>query len=352
LRRTITGKTKPEIRKMLVDDHGIHKISIVSNMFGFVVNSYFVEKPCPTLIDVPPDHKIYLEKLQISLKAIGYSLADIKRIITTHPHFDHFGAAQTISELSGAEVWIAHEGAHWFKDFQKEIHVEESARSIFLLESGASENNVKVVDEYYCRATPLARNIEPERMLKEGDLFDLSTFTFTTTRVPGHTPWCALFHDVNMKIAFSGDFLQTISLNPLIQRNPKTLSAYNSLSVYINSLEKVGASGLRITLPGHGEIITDGAERARQLLGLIYERRKTIFDLLEEDEQTPFAISCRLFSDILPGMLFNAISEVSAHLELLEKQGLVRKVGEHPVRFSRLNEQDYNPSQDDINTNS
>jgi glyoxylase-like metal-dependent hydrolase (beta-lactamase superfamily II) len=323
---------------MLHNEYGIYQIPIVSRMFGFVVNNFFVEKPYPTLIDVPPDEEVYLEKLQAGLAKTGYSLADIRRIIITHPHFDHFGAARTISEISGAEVWVAQEGAHWFKDFQKEIRAEESARSIFLLESGAGENDVRVVGEYYCRATPLARNIEPDRMLKEGDLFDLSTFTFTTTRVPGHTPWCALFHDVNMEIAFSGDFLQTITLNPLIQRNPKTLSAYNSMSAYINSLERVGSSGLRITLPGHGEIIMDGAERARRLLGMIYERRKAIFDFLEEDEQTPFAISCRLFSDMLPGMLFNAISEVSAHLELLEKQGLVRKVGEHPIRFSRLNE--------------
>jgi glyoxylase-like metal-dependent hydrolase (beta-lactamase superfamily II) len=334
LRKALADGIGKGLREILEHEYGIYKIPIVSKMFGFVVNSFFVEKPCPTLIDVPPDRGTYLEKLQSGLKEIGYSLADIKRIVATHPHFDHFGAALTISEISGAEVWAAREGAHWFKDFQQESGVEESARSALLIESGANKTDVQAVYKYYCRATPLARNIEPNRMLDEGDIFDLSSFTFSVTRVPGHTPWCALFHDINMEIAFSGDFLQPITLNPLIQRNPKTLASYNSLTAYINSLEKVGALGLKIALPGHGEIITDATKRARQLLDTIHKRQRTILDFLEE-EQTPFMISRLLFSGMLPGMLFNAVSEVTAHLEILEQQGLVHKVGEHPARFSR-----------------
>jgi glyoxylase-like metal-dependent hydrolase (beta-lactamase superfamily II) len=334
LRKTFTGKTEPEIRKMLVDDYGIHKISIVSKMFGFVVNSFFVEKPCPTLVDVPPDHKIYLEKLQIGLKAIGYSLADIKRIITTHPHFDHFGAAQTISELSGAEVWTAHEGAYWFEHFKREIHDEEIARAEFLLEAGANYHDVQAVDKYYRPATPLARSVRLAKHLGESDLVELSTLVFTVAKVPGHTPWCILLHDTENRIGFSGDCLQTIISNPLIQRNVKTLQSYNSMKSYIASLKKIDTMGLQIALPGHGEIIENGSKKARQLLGIIQQRRIAVIDSLKEGEQTPVKISRKLFPLLLPGRLFNAVSEISAHLEMLETEGLVHKVGKHPVCYS------------------
>ncbi|OPY73699.1 MAG: Hydroxyacylglutathione hydrolase [Syntrophorhabdus sp. PtaU1.Bin058] len=321
---------------MLRDEYGIHKIAIASRMFGFVVNSFFVERPCPTLIDVPPDEQIYLDKLQAGLGKAGYSLRDIERIIITHPHFDHFGAARTIAGMSGAEIWVGEKGIQWFLDFEKEIHAEEVGRRAFLLQWGAGDDEVRVVDDYYRRANPLAKSVEPARRLREGDLFDLSTLVFTVASVPGHTPWCILFHDVENRIAFSGDFLQTVTSNPLIQRNAKPLPLYNSLRSYIGSLEAACEAGLQIALPGHGEIIADGSERARHILAVISRRRKAILRLLKKPGQTPAEISRRLFPDLLPGRLFNALSEITAHLEILEEGSLVRRVGDNPVRFSAL----------------
>lgn len=328
------ARTGEGIRETLEHDYGIYKIPIVSKMFGFIVNSYFVEKPYPTLIDVPPDHKIYLDKLQIGLKEIGYSLADMKRIVVTHPHFDHFGAAQTISELSGAKVWVPHEGFFWFEHFEKEIHEEEIARTEFLLEAGANYHEVQEVNKYYRRATPLARSVLPVNYLREGDLVELSKLIFTITKVPGHTPWCILLHDIENRIGFSGDCLQTITSNPLIQRNVETLECYNSLKSYITSLKTIDAIGLQIALPGHGEVIENGSKKARQLLGIIQQRRTAVIESLKEGEQTPVKISRKLFPVLLPGRLFNAVSEISAHLEILETEGLVHKVGKHPVRYS------------------
>jgi glyoxylase-like metal-dependent hydrolase (beta-lactamase superfamily II) len=333
---TIKQKTETDIQAILRDEYGIHKIAIASRMFGFVVNSFFVERPRPTLIDVPPDDPIYLDKLQAGLGKAGYSLRDIERIIITHPHFDHFGAARTIAGMEGAEIWTGEKGIHWFLDFEKEIYAEERTRGEFLLQSGAKDDEVRVVDDYYRRANPLAHSVEPARRLREGDLFGLSTLVFTVTRVPGHTPWCILLHDVENRIAFSGDFLQTVTSNPLIQGKAKALPLYNSLRSYIGSLEAVREAGLQITLPGHGEIIGNGSERARQILTVISRRRKAILRLLKKPGQTPVEISRRLFPDLLPGRLFNAISEVTAHLEILEEDGFVRRVGDNPVRFSAL----------------
>jgi glyoxylase-like metal-dependent hydrolase (beta-lactamase superfamily II) len=263
LEKTVAYKTESDITAMLKDKYGIHKIPIASRMFGFVVNSYFVEKPCPTLVDVPPDEKVYLDKLQSGLGRVGYSINDVRRIIATHPHFDHFGAARTIAETSGAEIWVSEGGVRWFEDFEGEIHSEEKVRSALLFESGATNSEVQNVDEYYCRATPLARSIKPTRLLKEGDLFELSSLVFTVTTVPGHTPSCILLHDVEYGLGFSGDFLQAVTSNPIIQRNTKIMPSYNSLKSYIASLEKICATGLRLALPGHGEIIQDVSKTAR-----------------------------------------------------------------------------------------
>jgi hypothetical protein len=112
------------------------------------------------------------------------------------------------------------------------------------------------------------------------------------------------------------------------------MQSYNSLKSYITSLEKICTSGLQLALPGHGEIIEDGSRRARQILQVISERRKTILHFLKKPYQTPVEISHRLFPDLLPGRLFNAVSEVTAHLEILEENRLIQRVSNHPTRFS------------------
>ena len=94
--------------------------------------------------------------------------------------------------------------------------------------------------------------------------------------------------------------------------------------------------GLQTVLPGHGEIIENGSRRAKQLLAIINQRRIAVMEFLKNGEQTPARIGRKIFPGLLPGRLFNAISEVMAHLEILEADGLVHRAGEHPIRFSTL----------------
>ena len=318
---------------ILREKYGIHRIPISSRMFGFVVNSFFVEKPYPTLIDVPPDQTIYLNKLESGLRKAGYSLKDLKRIIVTHPHFDHFGSAKTIAEISGADCGSQNTGHRGLRDFEGQISAEERFRRALLVKAGAKDYEVREVDDYYRRAVPLARSIEPTRYLKEGDCFELSSFVFTVTAIPGHTPWCILLHDVENTFGFSGDFLQSVTTNPLIQRSTDALRSYNSLKSYVSSLQKVCAMGLPIALPGHGEIIEDAPQKARDILDVIAQRREAIIDILRVSSSTVVEIARKLFPELLPAGLFSAVSEITAHLEVLEEDRLLTRVGNHPPRF-------------------
>ncbi len=333
---TSTEPHGPDTATTIGQEYGIHKIPISSKMFGFVVNSFFIEKPYPTLVDVPPDETVYLDKLQSGLRKVGYSLKDIRRIIATHPHFDHFGSARTITEISGAELWVSERGASWFEDFEGHIGAEERFRQEFLVNAGATESDIREVDDYYRRAAPLARSVKPARYLKEGDRFELSSFVFTINAVPGHTPWCILLHDVKNTLGFSGDFLQNVASNPLIQRSTDALPSYNSLKAYISSLEKVHAMDLRIVLPGHGAIIENSSKKAQDILGVIERRREAIIRILRGSGCTAVEIGHKLFPDLLPGRLFNAVSEITAHLAILEESRLVARVGNHPARFSLM----------------
>ena len=60
------------------------------------------------LIDTGYNAPKVLSALESGLKAIGVEFGDISHIIITHTHFDHYGLAGKLKEISGAEL-IFHE---------------------------------------------------------------------------------------------------------------------------------------------------------------------------------------------------------------------------------------------------
>jgi glyoxylase-like metal-dependent hydrolase (beta-lactamase superfamily II) len=44
--------------------------------------------------------------LEDGLKACGFSLAQVGRLIITHAHIDHYGIAGEVARQSGADVWM------------------------------------------------------------------------------------------------------------------------------------------------------------------------------------------------------------------------------------------------------
>ena len=153
----------------------IHRIRCSLPIPGATVNIYFVKEPVPTLIDAPPEGTRYLEELDAGLKAVGHSIRDIRRIIVTHPHFDHYGSARTINEMNRAEVWASKRGARWIEDHEKELHNEETYRALLLEKAGALPVEINDVNAYYREANCFAHGAKISRYLEDGDPFELAS---------------------------------------------------------------------------------------------------------------------------------------------------------------------------------
>ncbi|WP_260403552.1 MBL fold metallo-hydrolase, partial [Phocaeicola vulgatus] len=41
-----------------------------------------------------------------NIHKLGYKLTDIKKILLSHAHIDHIGAARTMKELTGAKIYL------------------------------------------------------------------------------------------------------------------------------------------------------------------------------------------------------------------------------------------------------
>lgn len=295
---------------------------------------YFSDEPIPTLIDAPPDGERFLEELENGLRVLGYSVGDIRRIVVTHPHFDHYGSAATIKELSGAEVWASKNGAEWIENYERVILDQEKYRTMLLEKNGVPIAEIQYIKDYYRKTNRFAHRALISMHVEDGDRFDFAEHSFVACNVPGHTPGCVLFHNAEKGIAFTGDFLaDDIYSNPLVQWPDLTISTYNTLGSYLESLKRVREMKLRICHPGHGEIIENPEKRILEILDAIIARRMAILQILEKGNRTALEIMDTLFPGLAREHLFRGISDTIGHLEMLEKNGLVERTIDYPIRF-------------------
>ena len=161
------------------------------------------------------------------LKRVKALRLDIKFIVLTHAHFDHIGALKELKEATKAEITI---------------HTDD-AQSLPL------GNTLGAAFGFSFPPPPA-----PDRLLKDGDSFDLGRQRFMALHTPGHTPGgiCLLGEGV----VFTGDTL----FNTGIGRTDLPGGNFNELMDSINKKLMVLTDNT-IVYPGHGPKSTIGQER-------------------------------------------------------------------------------------------
>ncbi len=154
---------------------------------------------------------------------------ELEKILLTHGHLDHAGAAAELKERFGAPV----EGPHREEQYLLDSLGEQGAR-------------------YGMEARP----VTPDRWLEDGDLVQLGAIGFDVVHCPGHTPGHVVFVQKESRFAFVGDVLFQGSIG-------RTDFARGDQGALISSIrDKLFPLGDDIRfLPGHGPISSFGQER-------------------------------------------------------------------------------------------
>ena len=178
------------------------------------------------LIDTAMHESAYL--MIENIRKLGYELTDIKKILLTHVHIDHIGAARTMKELTGAKLYL---GA-------RDLEFLHERRDLIA-------NN----GEYTCG------EFEPDELYDDAKPISQGHITVRTVSTPGHTPGCtSMFFDVTDK---NGRTLQCgihggVGLNTLNReyfeekRQPVSLR-----DEFIEGLKKLDKMDVDICLPSH-----------------------------------------------------------------------------------------------------
>jgi len=153
-----------------------------------------------------------------------------EKILLTHGHIDHAGAAAALAE----ELSLPIEGPDEADEFLLSRLVEQGQRF------GIKD----------------ARNLTPTRWLTEGETVGVGDLTFNVLHIPGHTPGHLVFVNAPSRLALVGDTLFAGSVG-------RTDMPYGNHDQLIGGIrDKLLPLGDDMTiLPGHGPVSTIGAER-------------------------------------------------------------------------------------------
>lgn len=212
---------------------GEYMIYEIPNLGSLGANAFIVStsKNNAILVDAPAEP----QKILSELDSHGLTL---KKILLTHGHCDHIGAAKALRQATGVTVYISSQDAPMLTDTRLNL-------------------------AYYFRL-PI-ESIGEYKTFSDGDVITLDDISLTVIATPGHTKGSVCFECGNT--LFTGDTLFSGSIG----RTDFPGGSYHEIMSSISHLYEIGEN--RTVLCGHGER-TD----------LYYERQTNPFltDLFKE----------------------------------------------------------------------
>ena len=139
--------------------------------FRIFGNLYYVgdKKACPHLIDtgeglilIDTGYGHELPYLLENIRTLGFRVEDIKIIIHSHGHYDHFGCTEAIRKLSGARVYMSRVDTELIREMPERALVHHSC-------------------------VPGATIPWPDALVEDGDHIRLGNTDIRCVLSPGHT---------------------------------------------------------------------------------------------------------------------------------------------------------------------
>ncbi len=279
-----------------------------------------------------------LAQLERALAMCGLSLEDVRLLVCTHAHSDHYGQAATIVERAGCELWMHpnfEHARHWAQDPDAAILQRlEIAR-----QSGVPEEPLRrYAEQRGEQESGIAAIVEPDRALRggrDGIVVETDLGAWSVHETPGHAPSHVCLFQAEHRLLISGDHL-------LGRVFPFFDYGYSPDPVgeFVRSLDVVEALHARLCLPGHGRTFTDVRAHIEANRALVSERLSAIGAVLAACEAageplTAFEILPRVHGSALSRMTAQwLLTETLAMLLHLEVTGQAVRLAGEPERWT------------------
>lgn len=287
------------------------------------------------LVDAGMEGDAGLQGLTSGLGQVGARLSDVRGVLVTHGHPDHYGLAGAVREASGA--WVALHPAD-------AAHIPESTKDgtamlawfgSWLRETGAPADAIHEMLTTTERFLATACLHQPDLLMEGGQRVDAPGWELTSVHTPGHTPGHLCFWEARTGMMLTGDHVLP-RISPNIAVHPH--NGDDPLKDYLDSLRSLRAYGDVPALPAHQWRFPSLERRIDELLGHHEDRLQEVEDVLGAGAETIWEITKGLeWSSGWPMMAQIirrlAMGETHAHLLVLQARGRVTGTGANPIRW-------------------
>jgi len=265
-------------------------------------------------------------QLELALAQVGFRLADVRLLVCTHAHSDHYGLAGPIVDAAGCELWM-HPAWEHIRDVAEDPDRVLDRRIEVARQSGVP---AAALAEYERSRrgenTGIARAIEPDRELVPGVEVETDVGTWQVYETPGHAPSHVCLYQRERRLLISGDhLLGRVSLYFDYGYTP------DPAGEFLHSLDRVEDLDARLCIPGHGRTFTDVAAHIHANRRLVAERVQRVLDAVSVDALTAVEIVPHVHGqEITPLTAQWWLSETLCYLQHLEMTGRVRRTVDDP----------------------
>ena len=309
----------PDVRRFDVNT-GARIYRITCDAFpGLTVHSYLLlEAGPPTIVDAGSGFGDANQQLMSGLDKVRsefgetVTLADVRRIIITHGHIDHFGGLAFLhARAPQAEIAIHELDARILTAFEERVAVAKKAIRHFLLEAGVDGALLKGFMDIYGFSKKNVHSLPVARTLVDNQELDGLRFIHT----PGHCPG-------QVCIGLGNVLLTADHVLPEISPHqaPESIMPYTGLGHYLESLDKVGRlEGYELALGGHQAPMHDLKKRVVEIRRGHERKLEKVLTIIREapGPLTINEISQQLYTHVAGFHVLLALEEVAAHVEYL-----------------------------------
>lgn len=298
------------------------------------VNAYLLEDESgSTLVDCGiyqphPSGNHGWDDLVAALAAADAQPQDVRRLIVTHPHADHYGMAGRFVDMTSCELWMHADVGVELDLYRDPESARESVRAT-LVRHGVGELELDEITAFEDWRPFVSRIAETDHPVTEGETVTVAERTWTVLHTPGHSRSHICLWSESDGILISGDhLLPAITPHIDLERGPDD----DPLGEFLVSLEKIEELEPELVLPGHGRPFDDGAQRARVNARHHDRRLGSILQVIRNDPKTANEITDAIFGQSLLNFEKRlALGEALAHLAYLLRRGEVEKLQSNGV---------------------
>ena len=256
--------------------------------------------------------------LERALAMVNLRIENVRLLLCTHAHSDHYGLAAPITERAGCELWMHPNHAHMTRAAQDPERAFERRFEVARQSGVPPEVVAQAREARRGQGFGIAELVMPDRDLVPGVEIETDLGVWNVYETPGHAPSHVVLHQPERGLLLSGDhLLGRVSLYYDYGYTP------DPAGEFLTSLDVVDELDVQLVLAGHGRPVRDAPGLIAANRRAVGERVERLRSALANGPRTPYELVPEMLDSEMPtGMMLNwGLTETLCYLRHLEQLG-------------------------------